>query len=371
MLIARRYPGRALEVVISKNACRTGPDRARPRRIDGTAVQVLVLGGTGVIGTGVVHRLLAHGASVSVFARGLRESTLPSAARFIAGDRVDRKAFERAFEHSRHDVVIDLLGYTPDDAESLVRTFGGRCEQVIFCSTVCTYGVSLPASVLVDERVLQQPTTPYAREKVACERILERAAAERRFEVTLLRPSHTYGPGGPLVDQLEIHGVAWDRIARGLPVLCAGDGLGLWQATHRDDCAELFALVAGAPRAYGEAFNATGDGIVTWRDYYRSVARSLGSSVQLVLAPAGWLLRELPGRFSFLAEITRFHAVYSSAKAKVTFPGFRTTIDLETGARETLADLRRRNAWRDSTTDHAYQALVDKAQALGFETVEA
>jgi nucleoside-diphosphate-sugar epimerase len=335
------------------------------------AVHALVLGGTGVIGTGVVRRLVERGATVTVFARGVRESTIPLGARSIVGDRGDRGAFERTFEGARYDVVVDLLCYAPEDAECVVRTFGGRCEQLVLCSTACTYGVSSPSSVLVEETFPQQPSTPYARQKVACERILERAASERRFALTILRPSHTYGPGGPLVDQLEIDGVAWDRIAHGLPVLCAGDGLGLWQPMHRDDCAEVFARAAGEPIAYGEAYNATGDRIFTWRDYYRTVARALGEPARLVLSPAGWLLKELPGRFSFLAEITRFHAVYSNEKARAAFPGLRAAVDLQSGAGATFADMRRRRAWRDSAADHAYQTIVDKALSLGFEMIDA
>src|SRR5262249_6189894 len=160
-------------------------------------------------------------------------------------------------------------------------------------------GVRTSPSVLIDEAFPREPTTPYARDKLECEGIFERAHSERRFAVTIARPSHTYGPGGPLLDQLEIDGVAWDRVVRGLPVLCSGDGLGLWQATHRDDCAKLFVQAAGEPKTYGEAYNATTDVVVTWREYHRRVAAALDAQARLVFAPAGWLLRELPGRFRF------------------------------------------------------------------------
>src|SRR6185436_11305765 len=89
------------------------------------------------------------------------------------------------------------------------------------------------------------------------------------------RPSNTYGPGAPLVDQLEGDGPTWDRVARGLPVLVAGDGLGLWQSTHRDDCGRLFALAALNPRAYGQVYNAVRDCVFTWRDYYRQAAAAV------------------------------------------------------------------------------------------------
>ena len=70
--------------------------------------------------------------------------------------------------------------------------------------------------------------------------------------MTIIRPGSTYGPGAPLIDNLEPDAVAWDRIERGLPALCAGDGLGLWQSTHRDDCGKLFAYAALQPQTYDQ-----------------------------------------------------------------------------------------------------------------------
>jgi nucleoside-diphosphate-sugar epimerase len=334
-------------------------------------MDVLIVGGTGLIGVGIVKELLARKASVTMYNRARRDNPFPPSVKQIVGDRKDAGAFERAFEKSRYDVVIDMICFTPADAESTVRAFGGRCEQLEFCSTVCTYGVKVPAGVLVDEHFAQEPITAYGRDKVACERIFERAANEGRFALTVLRPSHTYGPGASLVDQLEFDGVAWDRIVRGLPVLCAGDGLGLWQSTHRDDCGKLFAHAALNPKTYGQAYNATRDEVLTWREYYRQAARALGARAKLVFVPAGWLLAQRKDRFDFLRTVTQFHGAYSSAKAKAHVPEFAPAIDFESGARETLADVRRRGAWRDSESDEDYERLVEIAMRMGFEVSDA
>jgi nucleoside-diphosphate-sugar epimerase len=334
-------------------------------------MNVLVLGGSGVIGAGIVKHLLARGAGVTTFDRGRLVRTTSPGVRHILGDRLDRRAFECTFDRSRYDVVIDMLCFTPEDAESTGRIFGGRCEQLVLCSTVCTYGTNLSPDVLIDESFPQEPSTDYGRDKVLCERLLERTSRHGGFGLTIVRPSHTYGPGAPLIDQLERDGAAWDRIVRGLPVLCAGDGLGLWHATHRDDCGKLFAYAALNPKTYGKAYNAVGDEILTWRDYYRHAAAALGTRARLVFAPAGWLLHERPMRFRLLGEITRFHGVYTAARAKADIPEFRAMVGFEAGARETFADVRRRRAWRDSSIDQDYELLVNKAIELGFEVVTA
>jgi nucleoside-diphosphate-sugar epimerase len=333
-------------------------------------MKVLVIGGTGLISTGIALHLEERGLDVTLFNRAKRVAeggSLP----VIVGDRNSPSDFEARLAQERFDVVIDMICFTPAQAEATIRAVGGRTEQLVFCSTVCTYGVGFPAHVLVDEAFPQTPTSEYAQSKLACERIFERAEADGRFRTTIIRPSNTYGPGASLIDQMEFDSVVWDRVKNGLPVLCAGDGIGLWQATHRSDVGRLFAYAAGNPQTYGQAFNATRDRVFSWRDYYREAARALGTRAKLVLAPAGWVVAQNPRRFSFLNEITRYHGAYSSEKAKAVVPEFRCVIDFVDGARETFADIERRGAWRHHQDDAEYSALVARALELGFEELEA
>jgi nucleoside-diphosphate-sugar epimerase len=225
--------------------------------------------------------------------------------------------------------------------------------------------------VLVDETWPQEPISGYGRGKVECERIFRRAHEERKFHATIVRPSSTYGPGNSLIDQLEFNPSSWDRIEKGLPVLCAGDGLGLWVSTHRDDCSKLFAYAALNRKTYGQDYNATRDEVFTWRDHFRQAAAALGKKAQLLFMPAAWIIQHNPERFGLLREITQYHGAYTSAKAKRDVPEFRCKIGFERGAAETLADVKRRGAWRDSSADTLYQELVEKALKLGVQPVEA
>jgi len=332
-------------------------------------MKVLIVGGTGLISTGIVEHLRARSADITLFNRNKRGSAgdLP----VIVGDRNVPAEFEERLARERFDVVIDMISFSPTQAEASVRAFAGRTAQLIFCSTVCTYGVQIPAHVLIDETFPLRPTSEYARNKVTCEQIFQRAAEAGHFQTTIIRPSNTYGPGGTLIDQMEFDSVVWDRVEHGLPVLLAGDGIGLWQATHRHDVGRLFAYAAGNPKTYAQAFNATRDQVFTWRDYYREVAQALGTRARVVLVPAGWVTAQNPKRFSFLDEITRYHGAYSSQKAKAALPEFRCQIDFVDGARETLLDMKKRGVWRRHQDDAEYSALVTRALELGFETLTA
>src|ERR1035441_1349476 len=111
-------------------------------------MRVLIIGGTGLISPGIGTQPLTRGAEVTGFNRAQRENTVPGEVKRLTGDRNQFKEFERQFAAARFDVVIDMIGFTPEQAASDVRAFRGRCEQFIFCSTVCTYGVKMPPQVL-------------------------------------------------------------------------------------------------------------------------------------------------------------------------------------------------------------------------------
>ena len=262
----------------------------------------------------------------------------------------------------KRDVVIDMICFEPEQARADVRIFAGKCRHFIFCSTVCTYGTKVHPHIFVDESFPQEPISTYGKNKVLCEQIFLEAHHEDKFKLTIIRPSHTYGPGASLIDNLETDPVAWDRIERGLPILCAGDGLGLWVSTHRDDCGKLFAYGALNPTTFGQSYNATHDQHMTWEQYYRTIASVLGKPADLLYLPAREFWRRDPSRFGFLREITAFHGAYDSAKARRDVPEFICEVSLAVGAAEALDDVRRRKAWKSGADDKVYDELVTAAQ---------
>lgn len=335
-------------------------------------MNVLVIGGTGLISVGIIKHLLARGAGVTMFNRGQRDNMLPPHVDVITGDRNDPAAFAAAAAGGKTwDVVIDMICFSPKQADASIELFRGRCKQFIFCSTVCTYGVKVPPGVLVNETFPQEPISGYGRDKLTCEKKFLDAHARGDFQATIVRPSSTYGEGGNLIDNLESNPVSWARVERGLPVLCAGDGLGLWVSTHRDDCGKLFAYACLNEKTYGQSYNATRDAVFTWRDLYRESAAALGREAQVLFVPAEWVVAHDPKRFGLLREITQFHGAYSSEKAKADVPEFVCDVDYVDGAKGTLDDLRRRGKWAKSEGDALYDGMVEKALAFGVKPVVA
>ncbi|MCC6415427.1 MAG: NAD-dependent epimerase/dehydratase family protein [Opitutaceae bacterium] len=299
-------------------------------------MKVLIIGGTGLISRGIVKALHGRGADITVFNRGKTEDRL-GAVRRLRGDRDDTAAFEKLVaDHGPWDVVIDMICFNVQQAESDVRALDGRCGHFLFCSTVCTYGNTqtiLPTTELTPQR----PHSSYGRDKLAGEQIFLRAHEAGKFPVTIIRPSHTYGPGGPVINNLGWEHSFVDRLRQGLPVIVSGDGHGLWQSCYHEDVGRGFAHAAGNRHCFGEAYNATADEVATWDEYTRRTAAALGAPApRIVHIPTDLLVALQHERLQPLEEIFRYHGVYSSEKLKRDVPEFRQKTPYEEGVKRTV-----------------------------------
>jgi len=334
-------------------------------------MNVLLIGGTGLISTGIVKALHTRGATITVFNRGRTDDRLGK-VRHLTGDRNDFKAFEQTMAaNGPWDVVIDMICFRPDQAESDLRAFAGRCGQFIFCSTVCTYG-NTQTVVPTLETTPQTPLSAYGRDKVACEQLFLRAHASGKMPVTIFRPSHTYGPGGNVINNLGWEPTFVDRLRQGRPIIVSGDGHGLWQSAYSEDVGVGFACAAGKSKCLGEAYNIVGDEIVTWDDYTRRTAAAIGAPVpRLVHLPTDFLLAVDRPRFAALEEIFRFHGVYSSAKLKRDVPEYRPAMPYEEGVRRTVAWMDRHGKIASADTDPMEDRLVAAWDKFSAETAKA
>ena len=168
-----------------------------------------------------------------------------------------------------------MVGYEPEDAQSVVRAFAGRVGHFIFCSTVDVY----------DKREATYPQradapragrNDYRRKKVLCEEILEAPQERGGFPLAILRPAQTCRDPSLIIFAFGWGSAFGDRLRKNRPIIVHGDGTSLWCAAHADDVGPDFARAVGNQSAWGKAYNLAGDEVLTWNDMYRKAARIIG-----------------------------------------------------------------------------------------------
>jgi nucleoside-diphosphate-sugar epimerase len=297
-------------------------------------MRVLFLGGTGNISTACVEQALGRGHDVGILTRGHRPS--PPGVEAIVGDRHDPEALRRAAA-GRWDAVADFLAYAPAQVDAVVSAFAGRTGQYVFIGTAAAYDKVNGRLPITEDAPLANPFWEYARLKIACEETVQRAHQEGRLLATIVRPSYTYGPtwipsgfGGQ--DYTVV-----DRMRRGRPVVCPGDGSALWVMTHASDFAVAFVGLLGHPGALGEAFHITSDEILTWDAIYETIARAAEVEARLVHVPSALIAALIPDKGGSLLGDKARSTFFDNAKVRQLVPEFRPRVSFAEGIARSIA----------------------------------
>lgn len=326
---------------------------------------VLLIGGTGLISTGIVKALRTRQAAITVFNRGRTDDRLGDDITHLHGDRNDPAAFA-ALAQNHYDAVIDMICFNPDQAQADIRTFAGKTAHFIFCSTVCTYG-NTQTTIPTTEGTTQHPHSSYGKNKLACEQLFLQAHADRKLPVTIIRPSHTYGPGGGVINNLGWNPDFIDRLRKGKPIIVSGDGHGLWQSAYCDDVGYAFAYAAGRPKCFGEAYNAVGDenDVVTWDQYTQRTAAAIGAPApKIVHVPSDLLVALNPKRYAPLDEIFRYHGVYSNSKIFRDVPEYFPRTPYATGVKNTVAYMDEHGKIANADLDTTDDTIIEHMESL-------
>lgn len=318
-------------------------------------MKVLIIGGTGLISTSITRELLQRGDDVTVYNRGKTEARLPDGVKTIFGDRNDFAAFENQMaDAGRFDCVIDMMCFTPEQAESAVRAFQGRIQHFVFCSTVDVY-TKPPLRYPVLETESRNALSDYGRNKVVCEDIF---FAAKDFPVTCLRPAHTYAEVGTIIHSLGWSTALIDRIRRGKPIIVHGDGQALWVSCHADDVGHAFVMACCHEKAYGKAYHLTGEEWQTWDQYHQRVAEAIGAPPPtLVHIPSDVLYQLAPEQSAVTFYNFQYSNIFDNAAAKTDLD-FHYTVTWKDGVQRMVAFLDSRSAIKNSDDEPYYDQLI-------------
>lgn len=331
-------------------------------------MNILILGGTGVISRAIVKELISRKCDVTVFNRGKRASGLQLPVKEIIGDKTNRSHFEGAFDGMTFDAVIDMISYNEDDARSTVKTFTGKTQQIVFCSTIAAYHRPYRSIPCTEETEILTESNefPYGYLKACMERYLQKVMEEGKVKITIIRPSLTFGEGSANLGVLRQNFGIVDRIRKGKPLISFGDGKAPWTFTFAPDLALGFAGVLGNSAAYNKAYHVTGEERRLWDDIYREFGKIIGKEPVIRHLPSELLVKADETLFGHLYFEKSYAGIFDISKFRKDIPDFKPAISLHEGIKS-IYDWYEREA---HAVDPVKDAFEDKLVAFYDQCAE-
>lgn len=224
---------------------------------------ILVAGGTGFIGTKVVHALRTAELPVRVLARRPQKQDQLRAwgCEVVQGDLTDADSLRRAVEGC--DAVVHLVADAPwarEDAFEHVMVQGTR--DLVEAAKVA--GVKRIVLMSANGTEEGRDVTPYYNAKWEEEQTVKYCELEH----VIFRPSFVFGSEGGILPQ-QIRIVRYSPVT---PVL----GRHRLQPIWIEDVAAFFAAAVGAEDAANRTFELGGPDRLTWADLHALIRRTLG-----------------------------------------------------------------------------------------------
>ena len=244
--------------------------------------KVLLLGGSGFVGTYIANRLSQRGMEVTVPTRR-RERTKA----LIIQPNVEMPEVKISSEETLvslmqgQDVVINLVGilhsrdvqlpYSKDFAEAhveLPKKIVAACKKAGVRRLV--HMSALGAS--------PKGPSEYLRSKGDGEAIV--MAAQGDLDVTVFRPSVIFGLGDSFLSMFA-------GVLRNLPFFPLGFGQARFQPVWAADVADAFVDSLNNPATFGQAYDLVGPKVYTLRELVDYTAALVGSTARVIALPEG------------------------------------------------------------------------------------
>lgn len=233
-------------------------------------MNILILGGTGAMGTMLVSLLAKESKNnfITITSRSERKSEYSNVT-YIKGDAKDTDFLKKVLS-DYYDVVIDFMKYGTAEFKERYQLLLSNTDQYVFISSARVYAQSDVPITENTPRLLDTVDDPeylktdeYALAKARCEDLLNNSGKKN---YTIVRPSITYGNERLQLGVLEKEGWLY-RALHGRSIVFSNDiGPKYTAMTTGEDVSRGIVSLLGKPEAYGETFQITSEKSYTWNE---------------------------------------------------------------------------------------------------------
>lgn len=301
-------------------------------------MNLLLVGGTGVLSTAVTNEALKQGIQVSMINRGHKPSLIPKEVQLLKADVRDYNKVVNLLKGRKFDAVIDFICYSETQIDYSFNLFKDYINQYIFISSCAVYNTSI-CKYCDEESPKVLDLWPYSINKVKCEEYLVKLAQKSKIPSTIIRPAVTYGntriPYG-IMPPYGYHGTIIERIKHDKPIITWDGATNRCNIIRVEDFAAGVVGLLGNYRAYNEVFNIVGDETPSWQGVLDALSKSIGKKIKTFDITSEEYGKEIPARKGEIIGGRAIDAISSNKKIKTVVPSFKQEIFLEEGIKKTV-----------------------------------
>ncbi len=255
-------------------------------------MRVIIIGGTGHIGTYLVPRLVEAGYSVVCISRQQSNPYISSEAwKSIEYVSIDRTISEKNGDFGSQiaslngEIVIDLICFTLQSAREITEALNGKVKHFLHCGTMWVHGYSKQVPTIETQR--RNPFGSYGINKAKIEEYLHSFHQEYGFPVTILHPGHITGPGWlPINPAGNLNPNVFVQLTQGKEITLPNLGMETVHHVHADDVAQAFIkAILYSQNSIGESFHVVSEHALTLRGYAEEIARFYGQEPKIKFLP--------------------------------------------------------------------------------------
>jgi nucleoside-diphosphate-sugar epimerase len=298
-------------------------------------MKVLFIGGSGNISSACTKEALLAGHTLYHFNRGISHNyDFDKKVITITGDITHPPDRLQLNAYAPYDVVVNFVGFVPEQIQEDIDFFKGKTRQYIFISSATVYKKPPDHYLITEDCPLENPFWIYAQNKIACENKL---TSQPDFPYTIVRPSYTYGKTWiPVAFSAHNYNPVY-RIRKGLPLISHGDGESLWVMTHTSDFAKAFIPLFGNKEALRNHYHITSDEVHTWDQIYKIIGKVVGIEPILIHIPSDFIRIYSPEWGAALLGDKARSVVFDNSKIRKIVPNWKAKISFEEGVRESIS----------------------------------
>ena len=237
---------------------------------------VFVTGGTGFIGSHLVEQLVLHeGAHVRALVHNWGKAAYISRfdVEFVQEDILDEAAMEKAMAGCDYVFHLAIVGDAETSVKATESLLGAarKCgvKHIVQTSSVVVHGPTVPENLNADSPLISYDE-PYALSKYESEKRFWELLDEYGLHGSIVRPTYVWGPYSMWYTIYQA------ELMRKGDFVWADHGNGICNAVYVGNVVDLCLLCCTNPKADHQAFIATDDEKLTWKEFYGHYMDVLG-----------------------------------------------------------------------------------------------